>query len=81
MPLTVLGFQPATLLEKRLRERFFSVNFGKIFKNIFWQNTSGWLPFVFIGEFWEVFEKTSFIDHIWEIAYFMYKLQNFIQQI
>ena len=32
--LTVSGFQPATLLKKRLRQRCLSVNFAKTFKNI-----------------------------------------------
>ena len=53
--LTDLGFQPATLLQKRLRQRFFSVNFTKHF---FSQNSSGWLLLVFICEFWEVFQNT-----------------------
>ena len=34
---------------------------------------------MFTGEFWEVFQNTSFIEHLWETAYFMYKLKNFIQ--
>ena len=53
----------------------------KNFKSIFWQNTSGLLLLVFICEFWEVFQNTSFIQHLWETAYFMYKLQNFNHQI
>ena len=53
----------------------------KISKNIFWQNTSGWLLLKFICEFWEVFQNISFIEHLWETAYFMYKLQYFNQQI
>ena len=55
--------------------------FWKILKNIFWQNISGWLLLVFIYKFWEVFQNTSFIEHLWETAYFMCKLQNFNQQI
>ena len=51
---TDLGFQPATLLKNRLANMLFS-EFWKTFKNIFWQNNSGWLPLVFICEFWEVF--------------------------
>ena len=53
--------------------------FCKTFKNIFWQNISGWLLPVFICEFREVFQITSFIDHLWETSYFMYKLQNLHQ--
>ena len=48
--------------------------FCKISKNIFWQSTSGWLLLKFICEFWEVFQNISFIEHLWETAYFMYKL-------
>ena len=55
--------------------------FRKIFKNIFWYNTSGWLFRKFICKFLEVFQNTSFIEHPWETAYIMYKLQNFNQQI
>ena len=62
--LPVQGFQPATLLKKRLRQRSFFCEFYKIFKNIFWQNTSGWLLLVFIWEFREVFQNTSFIEHL-----------------
>ena len=55
----------------------FFCEFCKIFKNIFWQNTSQWLLLVFICEFWEVFQNTTFIEHLLETAYVMYKLQNF----
>ena len=79
--MTVSGFHTATLLKMRLQQRCFSVNFAKIFKNIFWQNTSGWVLLVFIGEFWEVFQNVSIIEHLWETAYFIYKLHNFNQQM
>ena len=59
----------------------FLFEFSKIFKNIFWQNTFGWLLLVFICEFWEVVQITPFIEHPWETAYFMYKLQDFNHQI
>ena len=55
--------------------------FCKISENIFWQNTSEWLVLKFICEFWEVFQNISFIEHLWETAYFIYKLQYFNQQI
>ena len=47
----------------------------------FWQITSGWLLLVFIWEFWEVFQNTSFIEQLWETDYFICKLQNFNHQI
>ena len=59
----------------------FFCEFCKIFKNIFWQNTSGWLLLKFICEFSEVFRNTSIIQHLCETTYFMNKLQNFNQQI
>ena len=59
----------------------FFCEFGKIPKNIFWQSTSGWLLPKFICEFWEVFQNISFIEHLWETAYFKYKPQYFNQQI
>ena len=42
----------------------FFCEFCKIFKNIFWQNTSGWLLLKFICEFWEVFQNSSFTEHL-----------------
>ena len=59
----------------------FFCEFCKIFKNIFRPNISGWLLLKFISEFWKVFQNTPFIEHLWETAYLMYKLQNFNQQI
>ena len=50
-------------------------NFAKIFKNNFWQDTSGWLLLVFICWFWEVAQVTSFLEYLWE-TYFKYKLQD-----
>ena len=35
----------------------------------------------FICELSEAFQNISFIEHLWEIAYFRYKLQYFNQQI
>ena len=67
LPLIVSCFQPAVLLKKRPTKMFFC-EFCKIFKNIFWQNTSGWLLLVFICEFWDVFQNTSFIEHLGETA-------------
>ena len=55
--------------------------FRKIYKNIFWQSPSRSLLLKFICEFWEVFQNISFVEHLWETAYFMYKLQYFNQQI
>ena len=43
--------------------------FCKIFKNIFWQDNCGWLLLNLICEFWEVFQNTSFIEHLWETAF------------
>ena len=74
--LTVSSFLLPTLLKKRLWQRCFFCEFCKFFKNIFWQKTSGWLLLVFICEFWEVFQITSSIEHLWETAYFIYKLPN-----
>ena len=36
---------------------------------------------MFFCEYWEVFQITSFIEHLWETTYFMYKMQNFNHQI
>ena len=70
-------FPPCNLLKKRSRKDVFLW----ILQNFFWQSTSGWLLLKFICELWEVFQNISFIEHLWETAYFMYKLQYFNQQI
>ena len=57
----------------------FLCEFCKIVKNIFWQDTSGWLLLVFICEFWEVVQITS--EYLWETSYFKYKLLDFNHQI
>ena len=77
-----VGFrlQSCNFIKKETPAKTFFCEFCKIFKNSFWQNTSGWLLLVFICESWEVFQITSFIEHLSETAYFMYKLQNFNHQ-
>ena len=58
----------------------FFCEFCKTFKNVFWQGTSGWLLLVFICEFSDVVQITSFIEYLWE-TYFKYKLLDFNHQI
>ena len=53
--------------------KMFICEICKFFENIFWQNTT--------YEFWEVFQITSFIKHLSETAYFIYKLPNFNHHI
>ena len=55
----------------------FICEFFKIFKNIFRKTN----PDDCICEFWEAFQITSFIGHLWETAYFMHKLQDFNHKI
>ena len=55
----------------------FSSKLCKMFKNIFWQNTSGWLLLVFIREFWEEFRNMSFIEHLRETTYFIVQVKEF----
>ena len=66
--------------KKQIPAKMFFCELCKMFKNIFWQNSSEWLLRKFICEFW-VFQNTSFIQNLWETAYFMYKLQNCNQEI
>ena len=54
----------------------FSSEFFRIFKS-----TSEWLFLVFTSKFWETFQDIYFIEHLWEPAYFMYKLQDFSKHI
>ena len=59
--LTVSGFQPAALIEKGVQQRRFSVRFAKFVKNIFLQNTSGWLLLVFTCNFEKFFRSPIFL--------------------
>ena len=70
-------------VKKEICAKIFFCEFWKIFKNILWQNTFWWLLLKFICEFWEVLQniKHFFYRVLWETPYFMYKLQNFNQQI
>ena len=45
------------MLKRRLWKSSFFCEFCKFFKNIFWQNTSGWLLLAFIWRFWEEFQS------------------------
>ena len=44
-------------IKKETPSKMFICEFRKIFKNIFWQNTSGWLPLVFICESHHLFYR------------------------
>ena len=58
-----LRFSACNFVKKETPAKIFFREFYKIFKNIFWQNTSGWLLLVFIWEFW-VFQNTSSTEHL-----------------
>ena len=79
--LASLRFPACNFFKKETPAEMLFCEFCKIFNNIFWQNTSRWLPLVFTWESWKIFQNTCFIEHLWETAYFMYKLQNFNHQI
>ena len=53
----------------------FFCEFYKNFKNIFLQDTYEWLLLVFICQFWEVVQMTSFLEYLRE-TYFKYKLED-----
>ena len=44
-------FAACNFIKKEIPAKMFFYEFSKIFKNIFWQNTSGWLLLKFICEF------------------------------
>ena len=44
-------FQDFNFIKKMIPAKMFFSEFRKIFKNIFWQNTSGWLLLKIICEF------------------------------
>ena len=58
-----LRFPACKFMKKEIPAKMLLSGFCNILKNIFWQNTSGWMLKV-ICEFWEVFENTSFIEHL-----------------
>ena len=62
-------FPACNFIKKEIPTKRFFCEFCKTFKNIFWQNTLGWLLLKFICEFWEVFQNTSFIESLWETAH------------
>ena len=73
--LTVSGFQPATLLKKRLQQRRFSVNFAICFDKTPPGECLCYLRIL------RSFSDRLFYRYRWETAYFMYKLQNFNHHI
>ena len=83
-PVTVsdsFRFPACNSIKKETPAKTYFCEFCKIFKNIFGQNTSDWLLLVFICESWEIFQVSSFIQHLWETAHFMYKLKSFNHRI
>ena len=66
-------FPSCNFIQKETGAKMFICEICKFFENIFWQNTT--------CEFWEVFQITSFIKHLSETAYFIYKLPNFNHHI
>ena len=57
--------RPAILLKKRLRHRCFPLNFVKLLRTLFLQNTSGWLLLV-LWNFCSVFSFFKKIVEIWK---------------
>ena len=53
-------FPACNISKKDIPAKMFFCEFSKIFKNIFWQNTSGWLLLVFICEILSSFFRIPF---------------------
>ena len=69
----VAGLRPATLLKKRLWHRCFLVNFLKILRKPFQQNTSG-------GCFWQLIKDSSqTIAHQWNFRKLITKAFSFLK--
>ena len=47
-------FSACNFIKKETPAKIFFCQFGKIFKNIFWQNACEWLFLIFIFEFWKI---------------------------
>ena len=65
------------ILQKRFWQRCLSVNFTK-FSRI---SSDRAHPDDCICEFWEAFQITCYIGHLWKTVYFMQKLQDFNHKI
>ena len=74
--LTISGFQTATLLKKRLRQRCFSLNFAECLRTLFDRTPLDCFLSLPVNS-----QNTSFIQHLWQTAYFMYELQYFNHQM
>ena len=74
-------FSTWNFIKKEIPSKMFFCEFCVFFKNFLWQKISRWVLLKLICELWEVFQNTSFMENLWEIAYFKYKIQNFNQQI
>ena len=61
-------------IKKKAPAKMFICEFGLFLRTLLDRNSSGWLLLVFICKFWDVFQIASFIKHLWETAYFIYKL-------
>ena len=71
-------FPACSFIEKETSAKTFFYEFCKIFKNIFLQNTRMTVSCIYLKFFIQI---TYFIEHRWETASFMYKLQNFNHQV
>ena len=59
-----LRFPACNFVKKETAAKMFFCEFYRVFRNIFWQDTSGWLILVFIWQLWEVFQNTAFIENL-----------------
>ena len=75
----VADHQNCNFIKKKTSKMMFFFDFCKKFKNIFWENLYRWLLFGFICKFWDVFQNTSFIEHLWETSYLMLQPANTVK--
>ena len=71
------GFAACNFFKKETPAKTFFWEFPKIFKNIFSFDRvpPDGSPLVFICEFWEVFQDTSFIEHLQETKNFNHQIK------
>ena len=75
-----LGFPPDTLIKETLRQRCFSVNFGKSLKTSLDRATADDC-FLCLSVNFEEFSRVPIIEYLGETIYFMFKLKSLNHQI
>ena len=69
-------FRAYKFIKKETPAKILLCKFSKMLRTSFDRIPPDDCLFVFICEFWEVFQITSFIEYLWKIAFFMLQIFN-----